>query len=66
VKIAINLDEVMSGDHWDTTVGEIIRDEIKSAVRAEVRKNVRANPDLKKAIKALEKYASQQIIEAIP
>lgn len=65
MKISIDLDEVMSGDHWETTVGEIIRDEIKLVVRSEVRKFAKNSPELKKAIKALEKHAAKQITDSL-
>ena len=64
-EIKIDLDEIFSGDNWGTTVGEMVREEVRSVVRSEIKKAVKSDADLKKAIKALQKRAAQNIVSQI-
>ena len=61
----IDLDDIFSGDHWGTMIGEIVRDELKAAIKIEIKASIRKDPQLKKAVKRLQNLASQRIIEAI-
>ncbi len=65
MKIELNLDDVFSGDHWGTTVGEIVRDEIRALVKAEVKKAVRTDKKLLAAIKKLQTRAAEDIVAAL-
>jgi len=62
IKAEIDLDEIMAGGDWDTSIGEMVRDELKSVIKAEIRSAIRSNDKLKKAIKALESRAADQIL----
>lgn len=63
IKIELDIDKIWTGDEWGTTLGEIVRDEIKAIVKSEVKKALRENSDLKKAIAALQKKAAANIFE---
>jgi len=63
IKIELDIDKIWTGAEWDTTLGEIMRDEIKAVVKSEVKKALRESTDLKKAITALKKKAASKILE---
>ena len=65
MKIELNLDDVFSGDDWGTTVGEIVRDEIRALVKAEIRKAIKTDEKLKAAIKKLQDRAAEDIVAAL-
>ncbi len=65
MKLELDLEDVFSGEHWDTTVGEIIRDEIRLLVKAEVKKAVKTDRKLRAAIKKLQDKAAEDIIAAL-
>ena len=65
LKIELDLDKIWTGDEWDTTLGEIMRDEIKAVVKAEIRKALKSSTDLKRAIATLQKRAAANIIEGL-
>jgi len=64
MKLSIDLDSIEIGE-WNDTVSGIIRDELKSEIRIEVRKAIRANPDFKKAIKKMQEAAASGLLDQI-
>ncbi len=65
MKLTIDLDAIWADGDWGTTVGEIVRDEIRIVVKREVKKAVKDDPDLKRAIRQLTTRAAQTIAEAL-
>jgi hypothetical protein len=65
VPFEIDLDEIFVGGDWDTTLAEIMKEEIAGEVRRVIKASVKSNTKLKKAIKALENKAAEQILESI-
>lgn len=65
LKMELDLDSIWTGDEWGTTLGEILKDEIKTVVRSEIKKSLRENSDLKQAIAALRRRAAQKIIDEL-
>ena len=65
MKIELDLDTVFSGNDWGTTVGEIVRDEIRALVKAEVKKAVKTDKKLLAAIKKLQAKAAEGIVDAL-
>lgn len=65
LKIELDLDKIWSGDEWNTTIGEIMREEIKFVVRKEISKALKESTELKKAIIALQKRAAAQLLKEI-
>ena len=65
IEATIDLDELWSGDEWDSTVAGLIRDELKIVIRKEIKNAVQKDPTLKKAIKSIQNKAAQTIIEAM-
>lgn len=64
IKATIDLDKIFTGSDWDTTVAEIIADELKFAIKSEIRKSIKEDPLLKETIAKLKKVAGQRILEA--
>ena len=65
MKIELDLDDVFTGDHWETTVGEIVRAEIRALVKLELKKAIRTDKKLRAAIKKLQDRAAEDIIAAL-
>jgi hypothetical protein len=65
MNVILNLDEIWTGDEWDTTVGELLRDELKLAIRAEIKKGLRESKDFKAAIAKLQKAAMDEALQKI-
>jgi len=65
MKIEMNLDDIWLGHDWGTTVGEIVRDEIKALVKSEVKKAIKTDRKLRVAIKKLQDKAAEDIVAAL-
>ena len=65
IKIELDLDKIWLDSDWDTTIGSILRDELKLAIRNEVRRDIKNDPQLKKVVGLFRKKAIMQAIEAI-
>ena len=65
MKIELDLDDVFLGDHWGTTIGEIVRDEMRMLVKAELKKAIKTDKKLKAAIKKLQDKAAEDIVAAL-
>ena len=61
----IDLDKIFSEDQWGTTIGDIVKEEIRLEVKKSIKASVKNNTQLKKAIKALENAAAKNILESI-
>lgn len=61
----VDLDSIFVGGEWETTVGEIIKDELRAAIKAEVKRGLKNNPLLQKAVKAVQNEAAKKIIESM-
>ena len=57
----LNLDELLSGDDWGTTVGEIVKEEIERAVRSALRTALKNNPDFDSALRRLVQKGLEEI-----
>jgi len=63
IETKISLD--MISDEWGTKVSELVIEELKLAIKKEVKKAIQNDESLKKAIKAIQKSAAEQIINAM-
>ncbi len=64
IEAILNLDEVVV-DEWETTVSEIVLSELKCEIIRQVKTAVKNDPKLKKAIRAIQTRAAEQIIAAM-
>ena len=65
IEAVVDLDDIFVGGGWDTTIAEIVRDELKAVIRKEIKGAVSSDPKLKRAIAAIQKRAAEQIIAAM-
>ncbi len=63
--VTINLDELFAGDDYNTTIGDIFREEIKREIKAHLARELRTNAPLKRALNALTANAVQKIIAEV-
>ncbi len=62
IKINIDFDEIDACGNWDVTLGELIKNEIEQAIKAEVKKSLKSDGKVRKAIELLRKCAVDKII----
>ena len=65
LKLELDLDDLGTGDHWGTTVDDIIRDELKACIRTEIKKGIRDNAKLKRLVKDYQDIAIQEAYKAM-
>ena len=63
MKLTIDLDEVWANEEWGTTVGEIVKEEIRFEVKRIIKAAVKNDPQLKLAVKRLTDLAAKSILE---
>ena len=62
--VQIDLDELVI-DEWDTTVSQLVLQELKSEITREVKKAIKEDKQLKKAIALIRDAAAGQIIKSM-
>lgn len=65
IHLELDLDELCSGDNWGTTVGELIREELKAEIRLQIKKGIKEDPQLKRAVKKLQQEAAKKVLDAL-
>ena len=65
IEAVIDLDEIWAGEEWDSTIASLIRDELRKVIAKEIKRAVTSDPKLKRAIKAIQDKAAQEIIAAM-
>lgn len=63
--IEIDLEEIFTGEQWEETVADIIRDELKSVIRNELKKEFKENITFTGAMKKVRERAAQEIIAMV-
>ena len=63
--ISLDLDNLWTGAEWDETLGEMLREEIRSVIKAEMKKSVKEWAGLKKVIKEYKQRAIQEAMDNI-
>ena len=54
LSFSLNLDNILVGDErWETSIGQLIRDEINDEIKKTVREGIRSDVTLARAIKKL-------------
>ncbi|MCP4113831.1 MAG: hypothetical protein GY737_00220 [Desulfobacteraceae bacterium] len=64
----LDLNQIVFGDEYDsmeTMLGNMIRTELVNAIKKEVKAELKTSPELKRAVKAVQKNVSEQILEAL-
>lgn len=62
LNVQLDLDDIWTGEEWSSTIGDLLRDELRAAIKAEIRSAIKKSPPLKKIIK---KYQDRAIAEAL-
>ena len=64
MEIKLELDKI-DVDDWGESVGDIIKEELKAEIRLQIRAAIKANPNIKKAVTAMQKKAAEQLISLL-
>jgi hypothetical protein len=62
--ITVDLDSILTGDDYGTTLGEVFREELKREIAKAVKEALKKDAGLKRAIAALQAHAANAILAA--
>ena len=65
IEAVLNLDEIMTGPDWDTSIAEMVRDELRLVIKAEIKKAISNDKDIAKAINAMKKRAAAELMASL-